>query len=86
MGLWVVCWWNWCGEPSQALRASSPGGRAKGSVGIGGRWESQGLGGYRWSEGEPRARWASVAGGRAKGSVGIGGRRESQGFLGESGF
>ena len=27
--LWVVCGWNWCGEPSQALRASSPGGRAK---------------------------------------------------------
>ena len=40
---------NWCGgavgsfvgdrcsEPSQALRASSPGGRAKGLVGVGGR-------------------------------------------------
>ena len=31
----VVCGWNRCGEPSQALRASSPGGRAKGLVGIG---------------------------------------------------
>ena len=28
------CGWNRCGEPSQALRASSPGGRAKGLVGI----------------------------------------------------
>ena len=27
--LWMVCGWNRCGEPSQALRASSPGGRAK---------------------------------------------------------
>ncbi|MBQ2445821.1 MAG: hypothetical protein II272_05200, partial [Oscillospiraceae bacterium] len=45
--LWVVCGWNRCGEPSQALRASSPGGRAKGLVGID-RWrESQGLGGCR---------------------------------------
>ena len=35
VGLWVVCGWNRCGEPSQALRASSPGGRAKGLVGIG---------------------------------------------------
>ena len=34
MGLWVVLGWTWCGEPSQALRASSPGGRAKGLVGI----------------------------------------------------
>ena len=42
--LWVVCGWNWYGEPSQALRASSPGGRAKGMVGIDGRWESQGWG------------------------------------------
>ena len=35
--LWIACGWNRCGEPSQALRASSPGGRAKvecgGSVG-----------------------------------------------------
>ena len=37
VGLWVVLWWNWCGEPSQALRASSPGGRAKGLVGADGR-------------------------------------------------
>ena len=29
------CWWNWCGEPSQALRASSPGGRAKSLADIG---------------------------------------------------
>ena len=36
MGLWVVYWWNRCGEPSQALRASSPGGRAKGLVGVDG--------------------------------------------------
>ncbi|MBQ2444988.1 MAG: hypothetical protein II272_00970, partial [Oscillospiraceae bacterium] len=34
MVLWVVFWWNRCGEPSQALRASSPGGRAKGLAGI----------------------------------------------------
>ena len=34
--LWVVCGKNRCGEPSQALRASSPGGRAKGLVGIDG--------------------------------------------------
>ena len=27
--LWIVCGWNRCSEPSQALRASSPGGRAK---------------------------------------------------------
>ena len=39
VGLWVVCGWNWCGEPSQALRASSPGGRAKGGE------ESRGCGG-----------------------------------------
>ena len=32
--LWVVCGRNRCGEPSQALRASSPGGRAKSLVGI----------------------------------------------------
>ncbi len=32
--LWGVCGWNRCSEPSQALRASSPGGRAKGLVGI----------------------------------------------------
>ena len=36
MGLWVVLVWDRCGEPSQALRASSPGGRAKGLVGIDG--------------------------------------------------
>ena len=48
MVLWVVFWWNWCSEPSQALRASSPGGRAKGGVGVDGRWESQGWGGHRW--------------------------------------
>ena len=35
VGLWAVCGWNRCSEPSQALRASSPGGRAKSSVGIG---------------------------------------------------
>ena len=34
--LWVVFEWNRCGEPSQALCASSPGGRAKGAVGIDG--------------------------------------------------
>ena len=34
--LWIVCGWNRCSEPSQALRASSPGGRAKGLVGIDG--------------------------------------------------
>ena len=33
--LWGVFGWNRCSEPSQALRASSPGGRAKGLVGIG---------------------------------------------------
>ncbi|MBQ2446617.1 MAG: hypothetical protein II272_09285 [Oscillospiraceae bacterium] len=43
VGLWVVCGWNWCGEPSQALRASSPGGRAKGAVGIDGWWRAKGL-------------------------------------------
>ncbi|MBQ2445238.1 MAG: hypothetical protein II272_02230 [Oscillospiraceae bacterium] len=32
--LWVVFEWNRCSEPSQALRASSPGGRAKSQVGI----------------------------------------------------
>ena len=31
----VDCRWNRCSDPSQALRASSPGGRAKGLVGIG---------------------------------------------------
>ena len=35
--LWVVRRWNRCSYPSQALRASSPGGRAKGSEGIDGR-------------------------------------------------
>ncbi|MBQ2445870.1 MAG: hypothetical protein II272_05445 [Oscillospiraceae bacterium] len=35
--LWVACGLDRCGEPSQALRASSPGGRAKGLVGIDGR-------------------------------------------------
>ena len=35
MVLWVVCGRNRCGEPSQALRASSPVGRVKGLVGIG---------------------------------------------------
>ena len=43
--LWVVFEWNRCSEPSQALRASSPGGRAKGMAGIEGRRESQGCGG-----------------------------------------
>ena len=33
--LWVVRRWNRCSYPSQALRASSPGGRAKGSASIG---------------------------------------------------
>ena len=32
--LWIVCGWNRCSDPSQALRASSPGGRAKGLVGV----------------------------------------------------
>ena len=45
--LWVDCRWNRCGEPSQALRASSPGGRAKGAVDIGRRRERQGCGGCR---------------------------------------
>ena len=47
VGLWVVWGWNWCGEPSQALRASSPGGRAKSLVGVDGWRESQGCGGHR---------------------------------------
>ena len=34
--LWVDCRWNRCSEPSQALRASSPGGRAKGMASIDG--------------------------------------------------
>ena len=34
MDLRVVCRWNRCSEPSQALRASSPGGRAKDSADI----------------------------------------------------
>ena len=38
----MVCGWNWCGEPSQALRASSPGGRAKGLVDIDGWRETKG--------------------------------------------
>ena len=46
MGLWVILVWDRCGEPSQALRASSPGGRAKGLVGADGRVERQG--GVRW--------------------------------------
>ena len=32
--IWVVCRWNQCGKPSQALCASSPRGRAKGLVDI----------------------------------------------------
>ncbi|MBQ2446366.1 MAG: hypothetical protein II272_07975 [Oscillospiraceae bacterium] len=39
VGLWVVCGWNRCSEPSQALCASSPGGRAKSLVGADGRVE-----------------------------------------------
>ena len=45
MVLWVVCGRNRCSEPSQALRASSPGGRAKSLVGVDGWRESQGCGG-----------------------------------------
>ena len=62
MVLWVVFEWNRCSEPSQALRASSPGGRAKGLVGVDGQWESQGCGGHRWTVGEPRVKWASMGG------------------------
>ena len=40
VGLWVVCGWNRCSEPSQALRASSPGGRAKDAAGID-RWSDK---------------------------------------------
>ena len=60
--LWGACGWNRCSEPSQALRASSPGGRAKSLVGVD-RWrERQGLGGCRWTVGEPRAWWVSMDG------------------------
>ena len=57
VGLSRGCGWNRCGQPSQALRASSPGGRAKGLVGVG-RWrEREGCGGCRGMEGEGRVRW-----------------------------
>ena len=52
MVLQKVRGWNRCSEPSQALRASSPGGRAKSLVGVDGWWESQGCGGCRWTEGK----------------------------------
>ena len=44
------------GEPRMRW-VSVDGGRAKGAVGVGGRWESQGLGGCRWTEGGARVRW-----------------------------
>ena len=79
MGLWVVLWWNRCGEPSQALRASSPGGRAKSLVGIGRQSDKS-----RFVElfevctrflalrlGEARVRWAWVDGGRRR-NFGVG--------------
>ena len=55
------------------------GGRAKGAVGVDGWRESQGCGGHRWTEGEPKVRWVLMDGGRAEGAVGVGGRRERQG-------
>ena len=54
MVLWVACRWNRCSEPSQALCASSPVGRAKSLVGIGRQRERQGCGGCRWTEGKIR--------------------------------
>ena len=42
VALRVASGWNRCSEPSQALRTSSPVGRAKGLVGVDGQWESKG--------------------------------------------
>ncbi len=69
MDLWVVCGWNRCGEPSQALRASSPGGRAKGAVGIDG-----GSGKFRFveqTEGMVAAKAPLCKGSSAEGGEGL---------------